>query len=197
MQQPEGEPGDRTGHSRRPPGGPDHDATKRPMSSWAGTGAQCAVAGSVYTPPTSHARGVEQEVRHRVRRVRHRAHGVAWSGNNRIRYGVTSRVERVDDRTDDLAVPSFERVDLDVGATLVPRLVGRFDVQHEQIAIVERIEARARLRAVVVVEAGRSRRERRRLRCRSSTPRPCTRSTADDMRAVDAVRRVEGRQRRA
>ena len=37
---------------------------------------------------------------------------------------------------------------------LVTGLVGRLDVQDEQIAIRERLETRRRLRAVVVVEAG-------------------------------------------
>jgi hypothetical protein len=46
-------------------------------------------------------------------------------------------VELVHDRTDDVAVPSFERVDLHVDETLVPGFVGRFDVQHEQRAVGE------------------------------------------------------------
>jgi hypothetical protein len=45
--------------------------------------------------------------------------------------------ERVDDRTDHVGVPTFERVDLHVREALMPGLVGRLDVQHEQIAIVQ------------------------------------------------------------
>ena len=92
------------------------------------------------------------------------------------------RVERVDDRADDVASQRSSASTLTSARALVAGLVGRLDVQHEQVAIVERREARARLRA--------------RSRCRSrpvapgtsttsmpvSTPRPCTRSTADDMR---------------
>ena len=64
-------------------------------------------------------------------------HGVAWSGSSRIRYGA-DRVERVDERTDHVGVPALERVDLHVGATLVAGLVGRLDVQHEEVAVGER-----------------------------------------------------------
>ena len=63
------------------------------------------------------------------------------------------RVERIDDRPDDVGIPAFERVDFDVGPALVTCFVGRLDMQYEQVAIRERAQARVALRDIVVVES--------------------------------------------
>ena len=81
-------------------------------------------------------------------------HGVAWSGSNRIRYGSCARssastigpITSVSQRSSASTFTCDE--------PLVPGFVGCLDVQHEQVAIVERVDARMRLRGVVVVEAG-------------------------------------------
>ena len=67
-------------------------------------------------------------------------------------------------------------------AALVAGLVGGFDVEQEEVAIGERRRARRRAARRSRCRTRRSRRARRPLRCPTSTPRPRTRSTADDSR---------------
>ena len=122
------------------------------MRSWAGTGVAPATPRSEYSPPGPGLVGVEEQVRHRLRRVR----------PGRARRGVVGQEEHaerlvaqcVDQRTDDVGVPAFERCDLLVDGTLVARLVGGLDVEEEEVTVRERRQRRVTLRDVVVVEAG-------------------------------------------
>src|SRR4029453_178372 len=105
-------------------------------------------------PTGSVARRVEQEIRNRLggwgldrargRVVRHQQDGV-----RRPRL-----VERFGEWTDDVAVPSLERDDLLANVTLMRGLVGRLDVQQEEVAVPERRQCGVPLRGVVVIEPG-------------------------------------------
>ena len=60
-------------------------------------------------------------------------------------------------RTEDRFVDPLERLDLVIGAAHVAGLVGRFDVEQEEVAPFERVEPKARLGRVVGIEkAGRT-----------------------------------------
>ena len=70
-------------------------------------------------------------------RVRSR---VAWSGETRMRPSPWRR-ERLAERADDVAVDPLEGLDLRVGPPLVARLVGRLDVDADDVVFLQRLDA--------------------------------------------------------
>ena len=67
----------------------------------------------------------------------HEVEGEAWIEPVRSRVG---------QRADDVAIPAFERGHLLVRVTLVRRLVGRLDVEEEEVSVLERRQGRVALR---------------------------------------------------
>ena len=149
------------------------------MSSWpATTGASATPRLGVRATGTVD-RGVDEQVRHRVARVRleraaasrGRAAGACATG--RARRARSTRSVRIS------RVPPLERAHLLVDVARVAGLVGRLDVDDEEVAVVARARrAPRRAGRRSRCRSRRSRRARRRTAMSVSTPSPRTRSTA-------------------
>ena len=85
-------------------------------------------------------RRVEQQVRHRVGRVRAQRARRRMVGQEQ--HAIRLAIERVDQRTDHVAVPTLERGHLLPDLALVAGFVGGLDVQEKEVAVTERREAR-------------------------------------------------------